>query len=57
MSVVSCETTAGTPVYPSPEVLLGAWAGSAALVYCRDWQGRMLAANPAFARKFGYNAT
>ncbi len=56
MSVVSCENTTGTPMYPSPEVLLGAWAGSAALVYCRDWQGRMLAANHAFARKFGCNA-
>jgi two-component system cell cycle sensor histidine kinase/response regulator CckA len=36
--------------------LLGTWQGSAALVYCRDWQGLMLAANPAFARKFGRNA-
>jgi len=53
MSVVSCDSLAGTTVYPSPEVLLGAWAGSAALVYCRDWHGRMLAANHAFARKFG----
>jgi PAS domain S-box-containing protein len=33
--------------------LLGAWTGSAALVHCRDVQGRILAANPAFARKFG----
>jgi len=56
MSVVSCDPIAGNNVYPSPEVLLGAWAGSAALVYCRDWQGRMLAANHAFARKFGCNA-
>ncbi len=57
MSVVSCDSIAGAIVYPSPEVLLGAWAGSAALVYCRDWNGRMLAANNAFARKFGCNAT
>jgi two-component system cell cycle sensor histidine kinase/response regulator CckA len=56
MSVVSCDSTAGTPVFPPPEILLGAWAGSAALVYCRDWQGRMLTANQAFARKFGCTA-
>jgi PAS domain S-box-containing protein len=33
--------------------LLGAWAQSAALVFCRDPAGRLLACNPAFARKFG----
>ncbi len=55
MSVVSCDPITGTSVYPKSEVLLGAWAGSAALVYCRDWQGRMLAANHSFARKFGCN--
>jgi len=53
MSVVSCDSSAGATALPPPEILLGAWAGSAALVYCRDWQGRMLAANHAFARKFG----
>ena len=56
MSVVSCDSIAGTAAYPQPELLLGAWAGSAALVYCRDWNGRILATNPAFARKFGCNA-
>ncbi len=53
MSVVSCEFIAGTATFPQPEVLLGASAGSSALVYCRDWQGHVLAANQAFARKFG----
>jgi PAS domain S-box-containing protein len=53
MSVVSCDSIAGASASPPPEVLLGAWAGSAALVYCRDWQGCLLAANHAFARKFG----
>ncbi|MDP1578926.1 MAG: PAS domain S-box protein [Candidatus Didemnitutus sp.] len=37
-----------------PEELLGAWASSAALVYCRDWEGRILAGNQTFARKFGF---
>ncbi len=55
MSVVSCESFAGTSTFPHPEVLLGASAGSSALVYCRDWQGHVLAANQAFARKFGCN--
>ncbi len=53
MSVVSCDSTAGATAFPFPEALLGAWAGSAALVYCRDWQGRIVAANHSFARKFG----
>ena len=56
MSVVSCENIAGSTTSPLPEALLGASAGSTALVYCRDWQGRVLAANNAFARKFGCNA-
>ncbi len=53
MSVVSCESFAGAPASPPPEAWLGAWGSSAALVYCRDWNGRILAANHAFARKFG----
>jgi two-component system cell cycle sensor histidine kinase/response regulator CckA len=53
MSVASCDSTAGAAALPPPDDVLGAWAGSAALVYCRDWQGRILAANRAFARKFG----
>ena len=53
MSVVSCDSFADAAACPSPSELLGAWADSAALVYCRDWQGRMLAANNTFIRKFG----
>jgi PAS domain S-box-containing protein len=33
--------------------LLGEWANSTAPAYCRDLCGRILAANGAFARKFG----
>ncbi|MBA4137966.1 MAG: hybrid sensor histidine kinase/response regulator [Opitutus sp.] len=53
MSVVISETLAGARALPPPENLLGAWAASAALVYCRDWEGRVLAGNQSFARKFG----
>ncbi len=53
MSVVISDSIAGAGALPPPEALLGAWAGSDALVYCRDWEGRILAANHAFARKFG----
>jgi PAS domain S-box-containing protein len=53
MSVVSCDSIAGAAAFPPPEDILGAWAASAALVYCRDWQGHIMAANRAFARKFG----
>ncbi|MFZ5497345.1 MAG: PAS domain S-box protein [Verrucomicrobiota bacterium] len=53
MSVVICDSPTGAPANPPPEALLGAWTGSAAFVYCRDLAGRFLAANAAFARKFG----
>src|SRR6478609_9570080 len=53
MSVVICDSSSGASAYPPPEVLLGAWTGSAAFVYCRDLAGRICAANEAFARKFG----
>jgi len=53
MSVVISDAMAGAGALPPPEDLLGAWAASAALVYCRDWEGRILAGNQAFARKFG----
>jgi len=36
---------------------LGAWGTSADLAYCRDRQGRILAVNTSFARKFGRAAT
>ena len=35
------------------EALLGPWANSADPAYCRDLEGRLLAVNQAFARKFG----
>ena len=37
----------------SLDTLLGPWVGSADPAYCRDLEGRLLAVNPAFARKFG----
>lgn len=53
MSLVTSDSTAGASILPQPDDLLGAWAASAALVYCRDWKGHILAGNQAFARKFG----
>jgi PAS domain S-box-containing protein len=54
MSVAICDQSIGTaPATPPPETMLGAWASSSALVYCRDLSGCVLAANRAFARKFG----
>ncbi len=53
MSVVINESltgVAGAPV--SAENLLGAWAASVFPVYCRDPEGRLLAANRAFLGKF-----
>jgi PAS domain S-box-containing protein len=40
-------------VVATADAWLGAWETSADAAYCRDPQGRMLAANAAFARKFG----
>jgi two-component system, cell cycle sensor histidine kinase and response regulator CckA len=53
MSVVICATPTGAATSPQPEALLGAWTGSAAFVYCRNLSGQFMAANEAFARKFG----
>ena len=39
------------------DALLGPWANSADPAYCRDPEGRLLAVNQAFARKFGRAAT
>ncbi len=36
----------------TPETLLGAWIDSPTPVYCRDFSGRLIAANPAFLRRF-----
>jgi PAS domain S-box-containing protein len=55
MSVISDQLT-GTPSFPQPEALLGAWTGNAAFAYCRDLTGNVRAANEAFARKFGRTA-
>jgi len=40
----------------SPEALLGEWVSSRMAVYCRDQNGRLLAANAAFVRRFGRSA-
>ena len=45
------------PGRTDPEAGLGEWAASAAPVYCRDPAGSLLAANPAFVRKFRRPAT
>ena len=39
----------------SAESWLGAWRHSADCAYCRSSDGRVLAANQAFARKFGHS--
>jgi two-component system, cell cycle sensor histidine kinase and response regulator CckA len=53
MPVVICDSPTGASANPPPEALLGAWTGSAAFAYCRDLSGHFMAANEAFARKFG----
>ncbi len=53
MSVLTSDLSAGTSALPPSADLLGAWEASAALVYCRDREGRILVGNPTFARKFG----
>jgi len=48
--------SASVDAAPSPfsfEALLGPWANSADPAYCANQQGRLLAVNHAFARKFG----
>lgn len=47
------EPAAILPDSLSPELWLSAWATSADSAYCRDPDGRILAANLSFARKFG----
>ncbi len=55
MCVIVTESEAGdTLPYAAPD-WLGAWALSTDAAYCRAQDGRLLAANPAFARKFGRN--
>jgi PAS domain S-box-containing protein len=53
---MSTSPSAPAAAAPSPlsfEALLGPWANSADPAYCRDHEGRLLAVNQAFARKFG----
>ena len=57
---MSTFSSAPTGVAPSSfpfDALLGPWANSADPCYCRDPEGRLLAVNQAFARKFGRVAT
>ena len=53
MPVVTSEPYIDLAGPPVTENWLGAWETSADCAYCRDPQGRILAANQAFARKFG----
>ncbi len=48
---------AATLSHPVAESWLGVWRHSADCAYCRSPDGRILAANPAFARKFGHRTT
>ena len=57
MSVVVSEPIAGSDKKSLCLAWLGAWESSADAAYCRDLQGRLLAANVAFARKFGLSST
>jgi len=41
---------------PLEHELIGGWAESGALVYCRDFRGLILATNRAFARRFGFQS-
>ncbi|HWL16284.1 MAG TPA: PAS domain S-box protein, partial [Opitutus sp.] len=53
MSVVMGDSVAGVAPSPPAENWLGPWETSADPVYCHDLDGRLLAANLSFARKFG----
>ena len=57
MSVVVSEPIAGSDKKSLCLAWLAAWESSADAAYCRDLQGRLLAANVAFARKFGLSTT
>lgn len=52
MSTSSSDPNVGVAT-PAFEAGLGPWINSADPAYCRDFSGRILAANVAFARKFG----
>jgi two-component system cell cycle sensor histidine kinase/response regulator CckA len=53
MPALTFEAGAATDVPAIAERLLGPWAGSASPVYCRNVHGHIIAANPAFGRRFG----
>mgnify|MGYP001369127811 CR=1 FL=1 len=53
MSAVSNDTVAGVVTASAPENGLGPWETSADPAYCHDLDGRIVAANLSFARKFG----
>src|SRR4051812_47459385 len=57
MSVVISESVVGASSKSPFETWLGAWETSADSAYCRDLNGRILAANLTFARKFGRTTT
>src|SRR5687767_6038545 len=53
MTVVSSDPFARVASTTPAASWLGAWETSADSAYCRDLQGRILAVNLSFARKFG----
>ena len=58
MPVATTDSPAATLSSRSPfDTWLGAWETSADAAYCRDLDGRILAANLSFARKFGRATT
>ena len=57
MSVIMSDPVAGLAPAGPEESWLGAWENSADPAYCRDLEGRVLAVNLSFARKFGRPVT
>ena len=53
MSVVLSDSASGVALLPPNEAWLGPWENSADPAYCRNLDGRLIAANLSFARKFG----
>jgi PAS domain S-box-containing protein len=53
MSVVTSDSSPALVAEPPADSGLGPWENSADPAYCRDVEGRLLAANLSFARKFG----
>ena len=53
MSVMLSDSVAGVAAAPPVENWLGPWENSADPAYCSDLEGRLIAANLSFARKFG----